>query len=119
MAQAVSRRTLTSEARVRSQVSPCEICGKRSVTVTCFSPTTSYFPSVSFHQRFTLIFIYTLLLAEAKTGETSRSFQQKYSIRNLEGLQQKYAFCHLVLKALCNSSFAYFFSCPSLTLQHL
>jgi hypothetical protein len=44
MAQAVSRRLLTAEARVRSQVIPCEICRGRSVTGTGFSPSTSVFP---------------------------------------------------------------------------
>ena len=44
MAQAVSRRPVTAEARVRSQVSPCVICGGRSGTGTVFSPNTSDFP---------------------------------------------------------------------------
>jgi hypothetical protein len=38
MAQAVSRRPLTAEARVRSPVSPCGICGGRSGTGTGFFP---------------------------------------------------------------------------------
>jgi hypothetical protein len=37
MAQAVSRRLLTAEARVRSRVSPCGICGGQSGTGTGFS----------------------------------------------------------------------------------
>jgi hypothetical protein len=44
MAQAVSRRPLTAEARVRSRVSPCVICGGQSGTGTSFSPSTSVFP---------------------------------------------------------------------------
>jgi hypothetical protein len=51
MAQAVSRRSLTAEARVRFRVSPCGICGGQSGTVTAFY--LEYFgfpPSISFHR---------------------------------------------------------------------
>jgi hypothetical protein len=44
MAHAVSRRPLTAEARVRSRVSPCEICGGQSGTGTGFSPSCRFFP---------------------------------------------------------------------------
>jgi hypothetical protein len=44
MAQAVSRRPLTAEARVQSRVSPYRTCGGRSGTGTGFSPSTSVFP---------------------------------------------------------------------------
>jgi hypothetical protein len=44
MAQAVSRRPPTAEARVRSRVIPCGICGRRSGTATGFSPSTSGLP---------------------------------------------------------------------------
>ena len=37
---AFSRRLLTAEALVRSQVSPCEICGEKSGTGTRFSRST-------------------------------------------------------------------------------
>jgi hypothetical protein len=43
MAQAVSRRPPTAETRIRSRVSPCEICGVQSGTGTGFSPSTSVF----------------------------------------------------------------------------
>ena len=43
-AQAVSRRPLTAEAQVRSQVSPCGICDGQSGDGTCFSPSTSVLP---------------------------------------------------------------------------
>ena len=41
MPQAVSQRPLTTDARIRSQVNPCEICGGQSDTRTGFSPCTS------------------------------------------------------------------------------
>jgi hypothetical protein len=44
MAQVVSRRPLTAEARVRAQVNPCGICGGQSGTGTRFSLSSSVFP---------------------------------------------------------------------------
>jgi hypothetical protein len=44
MAQAVSRRPVTTEARVRSPVSPCGIFGGQIGTGTGFSPSISVFP---------------------------------------------------------------------------
>jgi len=44
MAEAISRRPLTTEAQGRSQVSVHEICGRHSGTGTDFSPSTSVFP---------------------------------------------------------------------------
>jgi hypothetical protein len=44
MAQAVSRRPSTAEARVRSRVCPCGICGGQSGIGTGFYPSSSVFP---------------------------------------------------------------------------
>jgi hypothetical protein len=44
VAQAVSRRPLTAEARVRARVGLRGICGGQSGTGTGFSPSTSVFP---------------------------------------------------------------------------
>jgi hypothetical protein len=43
-AQTVSRRPLTAEARVRSWVSPCGICGGQTGAGIGLSPSTSVFP---------------------------------------------------------------------------
>ena len=42
--QAASRRPLTGEARVQSQLSLCEVCGAQSGTTPDFCPSTSFFP---------------------------------------------------------------------------
>jgi hypothetical protein len=44
MAHAVSRWTLTAEAKVRARVRPCVNCGGQSGTGTGFSPSSSVFP---------------------------------------------------------------------------
>jgi hypothetical protein len=44
MAQVVSHRPLTAEARVRDRVNPCGICGGQSGKGTGFSPSSSVFP---------------------------------------------------------------------------
>jgi hypothetical protein len=52
MAQIVSRRPLTAEARVRALFNPCGICGGRSGTGIGFSPSSSVSPvNISFHRR--------------------------------------------------------------------
>jgi hypothetical protein len=44
MAQVVSHRPLTAEARVRARVNSCGICGGQSGTGTGLSPSSSVFP---------------------------------------------------------------------------
>jgi hypothetical protein len=44
MAQAVNRRPLTAEARVRTRFSLCGICGGQNAAGTGFSPNNSVFP---------------------------------------------------------------------------
>ena len=82
VAEAVSRRPLTADAPVRSQVSPRGICGGRSGTVTGPPPCRvllSAFPlSVFFHQCSLLIFIYTLLLSGG--GWSLGTFKQSNAV---------------------------------------
>jgi hypothetical protein len=52
MAQVVSRRPLTAEARVRARVNPCGICGGQSGTRTGFLRVIRFSPvNTSFHRR--------------------------------------------------------------------
>jgi hypothetical protein len=44
LAQAVSRRSVTAEARVRSQADPCGICGGQNSTQTGFSRSNAVLP---------------------------------------------------------------------------
>jgi hypothetical protein len=44
MAQVVSRRSLTAEARVHARVNSCGICGGQRGTGTGFSPSSSVLP---------------------------------------------------------------------------
>jgi hypothetical protein len=77
MTQAVSRRPPTAEARVRSRVCPCGICGGQSGTGTGFSPSSSVFPR-QFHstgapllgkgQKIIIIFIFIIGLHNKPQG---------------------------------------------------
>jgi hypothetical protein len=58
MAQAVSRRFITTDNRVKFQATPCEICGGKSGTGTDFFPP-EYFGSslsVPFHRCYVLVY---------------------------------------------------------------
>jgi hypothetical protein len=68
MTQAVSRRPLTAEARVLSQVSPCEIGEEQSVTGAGFSPSTSVFSRQ-----------YNLTSTPNSSSSTSCSYQDKWA----------------------------------------
>jgi hypothetical protein len=54
MTQVVSRRPLTTEARVRARVNPCGICGGQNGTGTGFSPSSSGFPPSIYHSTVAL-----------------------------------------------------------------
>jgi len=63
-ARPISRRSFTTEARARSQESPCEICGGHSSNGTVLR----VFP-VLFHQWSMLIFILILHLPKGQAGK--------------------------------------------------
>jgi hypothetical protein len=71
MVQAVGRRPVTAESRVRLQSSPCEICGEQSGNGTCFSPTTSVFP-YRYHTKNDPYSSYMSFVPEGQTGEASK-----------------------------------------------
>ena len=73
MARAVSRRPITAEARVRSRVSPCGICGGQSGTGTGLSPSTSGFPC-QFHST-----VLHYLEKLQKTDHLSLHFHQRFA----------------------------------------
>jgi hypothetical protein len=52
MAQAISRQDITAEARVRAQVSPCEICGGKVAVRQIFSEFFGFTVSVFHHTAF-------------------------------------------------------------------
>jgi hypothetical protein len=63
MAQAASRRPLTSEALVHTRVSPCGICGGQSKTETGFFPELfDFILLISFHRGSPLIYPLSLSL---------------------------------------------------------
>ena len=91
MTQTVNRRPFTAEDGVRWQVSPCEICSDQNDSVTSFSQNTS-----TFHQRSTLIFIYSLPLPEAQRGEAWEPFKSN-ALRKSGGVFQEFKWRHLLV----------------------
>ena len=84
MAQAVSRKPLTTKARIRSQASPCEICAVQSGTVTDFCPSTCVSPVSNFHQRSKPIFIYMLSLPDGQRGKTCEPSKKQCFFHNTD-----------------------------------
>ena len=105
MAQAVSRRSLTAKARVRSRVSPCGFCGGQSATGTGFSPSTSVLPC-QFHstgaplqgkmEKKLIIFITGLHNKPQGCGASVVSAAGPFTTKKNQTLQQSesyYRFC--------------------------
>jgi hypothetical protein len=88
VAQAVSCRPLTT--RIRSKVSPCEVCGGRNGTVTGFSLSILVFPMyMSYHQCSALIYIYTLLLPAGHRSKAWEPSKKQFSFGNPGTLDRK------------------------------
>jgi hypothetical protein len=107
VAKALSRRPVIAEAWVRSQVSPCEICGGRTASGTGFSPSISVyaivmlflispgscFPvPVSLHQFCILIFFLISSLSEGREGQACELSNKAMLIRISGYIRQKRAF---------------------------
>ena len=83
MVLAVNYRPLTTETRVRSKFSPCDICGGKSGIGWDFSPGTAVFLlSLSLHQCSKFISTYSLLLPEGQTGRVWEPSKKQFSSGN-------------------------------------
>lgn len=74
-----SHQVLNTEAWVRSQARPREICGKQSSNEQVFFRELCFPLPVSFHQFPMLIIIYMLLLAEGQISEDWEPSKQQSS----------------------------------------
>jgi hypothetical protein len=112
MAQAVSR--LTAEARVRTQVSPCGICGGQTGTGTGFSPRTSVFPR-QFHSTGAILQGKTKKLIIFITGLHNKPQGCGASVASATGpFNKKNLLCDVVIFGTYEPSFerAYCFNPP-------
>ena len=75
MAQAASRRPVTTDVPVRSQVSPCEICDRQGGTVTGLSPSTSV-PPVSTVPPVPRNHHLRTVLSKVQVGDTLGGFEE-------------------------------------------
>lgn len=79
MAQAVSCRSLTAEARFRSRVSPCDICGRQNGNEVGFSPNTCVFPC----QNRAINATHTLLLSKDQGATLPQSNALSKNVQHL------------------------------------
>jgi hypothetical protein len=77
----VRRLPLTAEARFRSQVSQCEMCGGQSGTGTGFSPSTSVFPC-QYHSAFAITMLQCTFHTCILHNQTFLCFSQLQSLQS-------------------------------------
>jgi hypothetical protein len=83
IAQAVSHRPLTAEARARYQISLCKIYGGQSGNRTGFSPSTSVFPSSIIPPMLhTHVHLHVVPTRKAK-GRSIRTFQKSNALSEI------------------------------------
>ena len=85
MAEAVSRRSVTTETLVRFLFSPCEICSAQIGTRTGFLSQVLLFSPVSFHQYSILVLTY-MLLSPGQTGKAWEPYKKSALFRNRESI---------------------------------
>jgi hypothetical protein len=104
MAQAVSCRPVTTEPRVRSQVSPLRFVVDNVAQGQMLLPALMFLLSVSFQQRCPLIFVCMLLLPEGQTGEPWKPPKKQCSFGNLRAADRKvFLLCLVFTACRCSS----------------
>jgi len=86
--QTVCRKSVTADSRIRSKVSPCEICGRESLPLS----TSGISLSVLFHQCSILI-SFIILLPEGQAGEAWETSNQCYAGYNFTNFIHSGIFC--------------------------
>ena len=92
MAQAVSRRPLTTEARLQSQVGPLRYVVGTMTMGQVLLPALRFPLSASFQQQCSLIFVCMLLLPEGQTDESWKPSTKQCPFVNLRASDRKVFF---------------------------
>jgi len=101
MAQVVSRRPLTTEARLQSQVSPLRFVVGTMALGQVLLPALQFPLSASFQQQCSLVFVCMLLLPEGQTGESWKPSTKQCAFVNLRAADRKVFLLCLIFTACC------------------
>jgi hypothetical protein len=82
MDQAVICRPLTTKVRVQSQISPCQICGRKSATGTALYPSMSVLPSLIILPMLRTHLWIHVALARMASGRGFRSSAKQHFFKN-------------------------------------